>query len=401
MTTVKFRNIMVNDGNHGVTLERAIRVYANAAGIHDFQFEPIVNDVLGDIDDWTVINGTWQHSVYGRIEGKSSGGTPWQLLLHDSTEIPREGIIELDVAEAGDAGVVFRADDSDNYYLFFWWDIGTVGFLKYVGGVPTTLSKISTGILATNAHIIVAFREAGYTAYDEDVELMMSAWIDGRHVLTARDELDINDPPGTMVGLAVYASQSTYAQFDNIRVPDLARFAEWMSLDPGENPAGGLSRAMGKSSHIKMFARHDGSLYAWKPRDSSSLLTIVQNDQITLRRERDNRKVVTHVRILGGWEEAEVFRSDLYANYGHRFEEVVNDNLLSAEECYSEGEQYIRKTQEEADQITITGPMLVLLEPEDHITIQGIGDYIVTEISATGSQAELALQARCRRYISS
>lgn len=389
MTSVKFQNSLVNDSLRAISLEDAFRIQGNYAGIHDYKFDPLISD--DDADQWVPTAG-WTFGESVAYTGASAG---WSYLWSDADiSLSREGIVDLDkLSDIG--GVCFRGDAVSSYYLLYW-DSDSIEFGKYTDEGYELLSRLPADYTGS-AHVRLAYHEASYTSEETDVELVMSAWIDHRHVLTAHDELDINSPPGTRIALVAPADGA--AEYANIYVPELSRITNWMTLDPGETPGGGLERAIGQDYNLKYFVRFDGTLRAWKPKEASSVLTLETGDMFTSARRRDWRRIATHIRQIGGWHEVELYRDDLYDDYMHRFEEVTNENLLSEAECNAEGIRALYRAEEEFETINLEGPAVVFLEPEDVVTLGDYGVYIVDGVSARFLPGGIIFVLEARRYV--
>lgn len=391
MTCLSFHKHVIRDQNSPKTVEDAFRFYGNFSGIHDFDFEDTLLERWQDaLDGWEEESGAWSavasaSAVFGT--GSMSG---WNMIIYTgSADIPRDFKLTLE-KNSTRGGIVFRRTDEQNYYLLHW-SSSSVSFSKCSDGTLTDISVLPV-VYTGQADIELAVKEERYTDYTADHYLIMTATIDGHLVLTAADQLGGTDP-GRGIGLAVYSGDSD-VEFANLRIPQMCPYVPWCSIDPGEAPMGGLRRAIA-GRYIKYYVRWDGSLRAWVPNASPSVLTIPRSSTTRQAITRDWRRIITHIRMLGAFAMAEVYDEELYSLYGHRFEEVNNPNLYGEQDCADEGVRVIRRAHEQAKQISIVMPGGVLLELEDHVVIDS-NDWIVTSMAAQlrGGKIETAMVAR-------
>lgn len=191
-----------------------------------------------------------------------------------------------------------------------------------------------------------------------------------------------------------------YANGSNQFTPTITEFAEWFTIDPGENPIGGINRLL-EGRYINIYMRFDGSILLYRPRARSSVktYTLDQVESETFTVYNDTRGIKTHLRILGAYVFDDFRDEALAAKYGYRFAEVNNPYLMSVAECRNEAERVIRSMKEDSVSCVIEVNCLPTLEPEDRIVVNG-GDYVINgfQISYTQPQSTMSISLRGYGY---
>lgn len=363
---IRFKEFLCCNTAKNRTIEENTKALFAYAGIHDWSFD----DQLDETWDAAIATGTWTSTpatgiwtavaASGIVRGIGDGGSAWDYLL-TVDDMPSEAVVS--VYKSGDrGGVVFRATDADNHYLFFW-DSDSSGFKKCSSGSYATLLDVPKAYTG-EGDITLSWREMKFKNTADEKWLFMSAWVDGELVCVTEDDIS-SSTPGRKIGLAVYDTDQII--FDNIRIPELTEVIEWCSLDIGESPAGGLTRMIGRR-HIKYYLRYDWTLRMWRPKSASSTWTY-QRHITGFNRNVDYRNLVSHWRQVGAWEEADRFDTDLLQRGITRFHKDNNPDLMTRESCYNEAGYAIQRLKEIADRIDMGIPTQVLQEPEDVVTV--------------------------------
>lgn len=393
---ITFDDAFVYDNNEIMSLEDVFRNSAAFAGIHSFSFDSLVDDAFSGLGDWTDAEGVWAILGGGAVGTATAtgGGFDFAPLWHD--EETRSSTKITGVLQAGNTGacIIFRGDGDDDYYVAEI-TATTVAFYFVDGGSTSTLSKLTHGLTITfPCTFEVGVHQDQYSEYTQDRWLFMTLSINGRVMLSAAHNIP-DDVPGTNWGLAVAAGYN--AMFENVRVPDLADVISWASIDPNESARTGINRAVGDRVVVD-FARYDGTLRVFRPKATTSQQTFTKTTSSSLATPVDHRELAAHVRLhfaTGEWVDA--FDSELYAYLGHKFVEVVNDDIWHEDEAYEEAEAILRRMRERALMYHVT--LLrggFLLELEDRITLPD-GDAIVDSLSFSRERG-IVVSIRGRRY---
>lgn len=369
---VSFMSNFIHNRARPQVVEDAFRAYGNFAGIHDFKFKSLFS-----LDTLTITStaGVWSNH-------RQDPALPHSHLITYSTENSYGTAVGVNVDQA----------PGFNGYEYI---VGTdASGHPFVNRGSNTYMILPT-LCPVNANVIVAVREIQNSTEKNDVWLSISLWMNDKLMLTYQEWRQSFYPwPNLYFGLASYGSSSR--TFTNIRIPQMTDFIEWNSLDPAETPSGGLSRAI-QGRYLKYFVRYNGSLYAWRPITTTSIATYTNDQRFqTLRRVLDRRELLTHVRQVGAYVQAEYIRNDLGP---HRFAELNNPYLMNIFDCELEALKATERQQEMADIVTFVADCHPLVEIEDHITIPE-GDYILTArngINLTAPRASEEIESR--RYV--
>lgn len=337
----------------------------------------------------------------------------WGKAVQTGTPLPHSHVIEMHVFDWNWAAVVRCLEYGKPTFYFppvsaagehFLVGVGDTGqpFISQYNPISHSYDiRLQLPVFApAEADVRIAFRELRFGDSSSDTYHSVSLWLNDRHYLTFTQEYadadGVIDGP-IYFGLAAPAGQSvTYA---NVRIPELTTFTDWISLDPGETPIGGLQRAI-EGYYLKFFMRHDGTLRAWKPRATAAVYCYSDDERFSRAIQYDTRDLKTHVRQLGAYTQAEYIRQDLVQRYGHRFAEINNPYLFTEEECYEQAQLAIRRLEERMLVERFTALYHPLLEVEDHIQTPD-GDRILTSRSVTfeiGSTATEDIEARQYTY---
>lgn len=174
---------------------------------------------------------------------------------------------------------------------------------------------------------------------------------------------------------------------------------EYVTLDPGESPMGGLQRAI-DGRYIKLFTRFNGDLVMHIWTNKSSAFTFLNSDHIDFKKAFDQRELHNHVRMLGAYTEGEYIDHDLVDQIGYRFTEANNPYLLTDRECYIEAKNHVRRMKENAETASFSYQFLnPFLEPEDRITVENEGDWIINGYDLEFSPGYVKATYSIRRWV--
>lgn len=285
--------------------------------------------------------------------------------------------------------VVLGYTASDSYYLMGVNASRKPFVLRVTGSTTKTLIEMPNNA-PLDGEVIVSFRQRRFLEDASDVWHCFGLWMNGTHVMSHVEAANgiLTNP---MMGFAAYTSSTI--TYDEITIPQMTEFADWISLDPGESPQRALERAI-EGRYVKYFVRWDGRLRAWIPKATNSIYTYstIMNKQ----RKFDARELKTHIRLLGAYVQAEFVRRDLVSKYGHRFAEVSNPYLITEEECYQQAELSIKRMEEAADVLSLDVLYNPVLEPEDHIIAED--DRIIDSRSISISLPQVKESQTARKY---
>lgn len=397
MTSVKFRDHLCVDNDPANTLEAIIKMLASYGGTQSFSFDSEVDEDGSGVGNWNAAGSTLTlASAAGVLEGTGGGGATWDYSFYDG-DTPDTFVVSLDVVSSPTGGVFFRATDVDNYYAVCW-SATHVWIGKAVAGTGAYLCRLPDTIMSSgNAELIISVREEKYNHFDDTPEwLFITAWIDGHLIMTAADDISTGRPDNKF-GLCAYDSDTV--GYDNIRIPELTPIIPLASLDPGEPPMGGIMRAI-NTRNVMMWSRFDGALRVIRPKARAADWTTDADRAQSKSARVDKRVIVTHLRLVGAWEELDFFASAAKIKaWGHRFEKRQNPELMTKAEISTEGTDLMIRLEEMAQPGQASLPAMYLLEPEDRVTIDST-DWIVTgieyKLSSTDPAQVLVLRKYCR-----
>lgn len=354
------------------TIENCIRAYANWSGLHGFSFT----------------------DNYSKSSEVFSSAGAWSRVYYAPKDLPTSLLIEADMETDDGFGVILMTQNSNNDR----WELRIRNVIAeiwvYKNGTGT---KVLSEIVPPSAkgRIQVGLREMRMSDEESDVWHNVTLWVNNQQILTYGQYTGSVIQADLGFGLMGYGNTT----FENIRVPQLAEYTEWSSLDPGETPIGGLNRSL-EGRYVKYHLRHNREVYAWRGQSRPAAYTYNSNDYIEEQQNTiDLRGLYTHVRMLGAYVEATYFDSVLAARYGHRFIEVNNPYLMNTADCREQAVNEIRRYQERAFGKSLITSFVPIVEPEDRID-GPIGTMIVNniKINVVPGQIEMIVNARSYLY---
>lgn len=183
-----------------------------------------------------------------------------------------------------------------------------------------------------------------------------------------------------VLGVSTFNSEAYIGNdFDRYANPS-TRDIYYVTLDAGEAPMSGLERAI-DGRYLTVFSRYNGDIMLYQFQPQTSRMTLESPVKMSI--SHDARELPSHIRMLGADAEAEYVDEELLSLIGHRFAEVNNPYLLSEDECLYEAKRVMARLKQEAVKMKLTLEMMPMLEPEDRVTVEGMGDWIVEGYTAT------------------
>jgi hypothetical protein len=365
MSSIKFKEHLVVNGNLDMTIEDVFKATAEMAGIHTFNFFDEFTDAFSTAAQWDTAGaeGTWT-IVSNEMQGTGSSG--WQFCETGSYTTPKAFVLEI-TADGAYGAVGVLATDIDNV-VFCWWNNTSAGITYRNSDADTVLISLPK-VLDTEKKLRISVQPQ-ISADD----CFISFWANGEFVANAHLG---TYPTGRKLALGCYAANTV--TFDDARIPELTEVLDVVTVDVGETPGGALSRAIGRR-HINYFVRYDGSLQAWRPSQVASSATMVLGDVDEVIEIVDRRGLVSHWRQVGAWDSADAYNTTLLVSIGHRFHKDDNPDLMTEDDCQNEATLSLVRAQEYAHQAEVSAPFLPLLEPEDRIAVCG-EDWLISSMS--------------------
>jgi len=268
LSSVRWKEALFHDGSTTITLEDAIRTCASFAGVHDFDFANEIDEDFSDFADWTGDAGATWNVAGSNLSATGGGGATWYQARH-STEVPPSFVASFDLT-SGNGGFVFhgKTDVSTQDCYLAWWSGSNCGFARVdAAGSGTNLISMPYGISGpARVQVAVKWR---LDSVDEDRKwLLMSLFVDGREFACAADDIGgtAYDWSNDFVGFAVTVANNMVV--DNLTIQELSSIVDYLSIDPSEAPAAGMSRAIG-TTRLRIVGRYDGTMRVWKPANRS------------------------------------------------------------------------------------------------------------------------------------
>lgn len=393
MTNIQFQTHRVTDFVRPLTVENAFRTYCNFGQIHNQIFEETYAQASAN---WIAsANYTTGVEVTPSDDELFIDATDsiasWNVAIN-LTAVPHSVLLRYHKDTDPQAAVVgFQSDGS--FYLVGTRSGHLVISKRDSSGVFSDVLNIAKAYPAV-ADCEVALRHIRFSDDDSDLWRCISLWMNDALMCTYIEKVDgiLSNP--IYFGFGTYAGSS--ATFTDISIPQLTEFAETCTLDPSENPMGGLQRAI-EGRYIKMVMRPTGSLRAWRPVQTESVHEFFDGDTLSTDLPFDRRSIFNHVRQVGAYRQAEFVRPDLIKEQGHRFTELNNPFLMTEAECYDQARLSILRMESEADGKTMVSPFTPLVQIEDHITTPD-GEYIITGRDISIEQSRLYQNLQTRKY---
>lgn len=377
--SVRWKEAVFNDHTHVVTLEDCFRAYGAASGVHDFDFQDTVNEDFSDFTNWTGdALATWD--VSGSQLSATGGGAAIWYEARYVAEVPPSFVATFDLV-SGYGGFIFRGKTglttADCYMAY--WNNANYGFARIDAAKAATALLVMPTPISAPAKVQVVVQWKLDSVDDTRKWLVMSLYVNGREYATYADDIGgtAYDWDEDYIGFVVTGASNMVV--DNLTIQELRSIIEYSSMDPGESPQQGLSRAIG-TTRLRMLGRYDGTMRVWKSANQSSSWTVPTSRSVQLADRSDYAAVLTHVRVIGAIHAVDHFGDVRGMAYLHRFSQVDNPNLMSEDEVYDEAEEIMADAEEQATSAQIQMPLQPLAEPWDVITYDSV-DYRVEDVN--------------------
>jgi hypothetical protein len=354
--------------------------------------------VKAEIDDFGFLSGSWadtnlaSKSIVGSsITVTGSGSLFGKTIRTDFT--PPSGSWRLDFESTGYPAFVMNLNGGGRL------DIRPSGWSYAPGDVISNSSySMYDTISNTNANkrYSVVFMEVPVGSSDAGSDNWYVLAFFAQNILTGfyAERKSANMLLTSQIGFGVYGAANSYT-LNNVRMSALPDIVNAYTVDPSEAPLNALNRIL-DGRNIKLWTRWNGNIKLSRVDNTAVQSTISYIE--TKARSFEPRTIRTFVRLLGAYATAEFIDPSLVASYGTIFEEVNNPYLMSSAECYTFAKQYIRLTQQQAEQIVITTSYSPLLEPEDHISVNG-EEWLINSISTSVNPTQMVSTISARKYV--
>lgn len=369
MTTIRFGDLRVNDNAPPLTVEEAFRNYGSWAGIHNFNFNRLL-DIPSATANVSGITGTgWViEPLYDALAG------PNMMVRYHKTQ-KRHGIVLNSVGNSLYFEILF---DSNGYP-----SIEQSGTIRYSIPVPTP----------AEADVDIVFRQQQLNDNQDIIWRSITIYMNGRWI-TSWSDYYTEAFGDIQVGLIAHKGDTV--EFTDLVVPELHDTIEYGALDPGETAMGGLQRTM-EGRYLQFFMRHDGTIRAWKKKQRDVVYDFT-NNPFSFSKQNDHGALITHARMMGAYIWSEAIDEDLIRKFGHRFQEVDNSMLLTTKECTEEANNELKRSQEAAFMAQVESHHVPLIEPEDRVETDG-QTWIITDISTGFNRNFIGSQFDLRKYV--
>jgi len=372
--SVAWKKAMLYDGHMPLQLEDVFRKCCAYSGIHDFDFADKVSENFASLSDWTcdTSGGTTWSVASGELV--ATGGTPgvwYQAFTHQgASEIEPSFVASFDLLSGNGALVFHGRYGASNAYIA-WWDSVSCGFARIDNSkVATNLVKMPYGIVGP-ARIQVAVKWR-LDSVDESRKWMLATlFVDGREFAGYTEDIGDTayDWVGNQLGFAVNGGDTVMV--DNLTVSDITRIINYASIDVGESPAMGLSRALG-TTRLKYHARYDGTIRVQRPGNRDVDWAVPTERRTVVFADRSQRRSTpTHVRTIGAVHAIDRFDDDEGDVHMHRFYLQDDPNAVSAVETFTEAGLFLNEMVEKQVQVSLKMAGNPLMERGDRLTYDG------------------------------
>jgi len=365
--SVRFKESIVTDAEHPITLEGAIRQIAVLAGIHDFAFQDDVEEAFTSLSSWTTdtTDGTAWVVATGELVVTGGGNAVWYEGIHD-TEVSPSFLANFDLV-TGSGAFVFRAKTGASDCYIAWWDGSNCGFAKVNSSKASTdLIKMPFGISGP-ARVQVEVRWKLDSVNESRKWLLMALIVDGREVAAFAEDVGgtVYDWSGDGIGFAVTGANSLTV--DNLTISELHRSVDYITLDPGQPIASGLAQAIG-TTKTRSTIRFDGTMRVWLPGNRSVDWTVPSGRDLQFSDRRVITSTATRIRSIGAFHQEEYSDDDEGQVHMNRFSQSDDPNLASHLEVYDEARRQVRDAKEAQKPMQLALYAQPLLEPYDIVS---------------------------------
>jgi len=338
---VTYADFNVNNRSHSLPIEDLFKFYGSFSNIGNYKFDSFIGSATGQFSG----AGSWE-----KVSARQN--IPNSVTFYYSVNQYHSGV-SLAILE-------------DDYQ--FRWDGTLYRFTKngsdlYVDECPT-----SGGGDFTVSCDLIGFNDVDYWR-------TFSIWINDHLLFSFVDYSAIAHP---VIDVS-FLKHTGVVVYTNIRIPELCQTSEYGSIDPGEFPYSGLSRAI-EGRSIDFFVRYDGTLYAFKKK--AVLSSWEFDDPFQFATSTNIAELATHVRMVGAYVWADAISSGLIRSYGHRFREENNPMLFTEAECLASAKRFLLESESTTFSAEASVDHQLFLERYDRVSFAA-GDYSVVRQSAT------------------
>lgn len=392
---VQYRDLRVNDRGRPLTVENAFRFFASFSGIHDFWFDRAYSLLP---TDWLNPDGISLTFAPDEVElDTGSLSAAWHAIRVNDDQIGAEYVayatVETDASQVG-----FHVGNVKKEHLRVTLTASGVVEVYQMNGATEgdRLMRVSRPPVGDLGGRFAISHRPFLTGSDkdEDLWLALSLWRDDCLIATYVEKRNATPEGPFGIGLAAYGGDTV--TFRDVYVPELSSYAEYGTIDPGEEAAGGLDRTI-EGRYLRFFIRHDGSLKAFRNKVTNAVVQL-DRDHIYMPAPRvDFRKLKTHVRIMGAHDWAEAIDRSNIRTLGHRFQELNNPMLMSEIDCAREAQRQLRRYRSEAHTSNMETPALPLVELQDRID-EPAGQWILDGYTRAYTPGGILQSSTLRRY---
>lgn len=365
--SINFRNFRINNLDPCLSVEETFHLFGAWAGIHDFQFDSRYE--LASHTETGVIAAQWNLG-------------PIVATLPPSFEINYH---KVDLRQ----GLYFYDPTSGLFWMIATDATGQPSILRGNDLAALAIPRTSPA----EADVRIVFQQQRYDDSQDSIWRSVTVYMNDAWVISFAELFPIA-AASVQVGFMAYGTDAI--TYTDIRVPELCEIAEFGTLDPGESAMSGLQRTT-DGRYLKFFVRYDGSFRAWKKKIRPVAMTI-DTEIDNIKRTYDMGELITHARMMGAYIWAEAADNDKIRDYGHRFEEVDNQMLLTEQECAEEAVNELKRSEENSFGVSAVARHIPLLEPEDRVTIDG-EDWVVNDYDSEGGYGDMQQTTNARRYV--
>ncbi len=385
MTNYKLGPMIIVDDERPLTVGSLVRRYATLADVHEVVIPKLAYDLFADVGDWSANGlGTVTASASGMaVDG--AAGTTLALWDGDTTSFPSHTLIK--TTTTTDYGMVcFWSTDLTSYYAVVW-DNGEVFLRRDAEEYARWPIDIKPGA-ETDVKLWI-FRQP----HDADKTkhwLMVSLYVNDQFIVPFQEEFDNNESLNYKVGLG--AMSGDFAHYTSFEIEDYPDIAAYSSVMPNQTLMQPVSQALyNRASRLRN--RFDNSISLEREATASTVLSLTDDDAYRfLIHPLDRRAVVSQFRLIGGFNHADVYNTDVLDKFGFRYVEGHAPHIDAKDRLLAEAQRQIDLHNRAAVRLTIVGPFIPLLEKGDAIGTP-YGDFQIQRMSVDLESSGPALTA--------
>jgi len=377
--SVAWKSALLHDGRAAQQLEDVFRKCCAFAGIHDFDFGDKVTENFVSISDWvadTAGGTTWSVATGELVVTGGAGGFWYQAYTTQSESAIEPSFVASFDLLSGEGAFMFHGKTGANDAYIAWWDATNCGFAKIDNTkVGTNVVKMPYGIIGP-ARIQVAVKWRLDSVDDSRKWMLATLYVDGREFAAYAEDIGDTayDWTGNEMGFAVDGGNTFTV--DNLTVSEITRIIDYASVDVGEAPASGLSRALG-TTRLKYHARYDGTIRVRRPGNRDVDWVIPATRRVVGFTDRSHRRAIpTHVRTIGVIHSIDRFDDDEGDIHMHRFYVQDDPNVVSLSETFTEAGLFLNEMGEKQTRVRWKMAGNPLTERGDRVTYDST-DYRV------------------------